>query len=561
MARRRRSASKSTRGVAIAILAVFLTLLAACAVVAVVFVQRQSAPTTVSGLALRVAYSPEKGEVFDELVRQFNDQKRKLPNGDRVTVLATQAEPDEIIEMALADRYQAVCPDTSIWLGEIDRRWRDASGSDLGLIGETTRFMVSPVVIAMWPEVARSLGYPERELGWQDLLRAAIEDTGFRWSHPSTNTASGLLATLAQFYVGAGVQRGLTEEQAKAEQTLEYVARIEKTVKHYGEGEEAVMARIGELGRSYLDAFVVQEQMVVRHNTQAKGESDRLVAIYPAEGTLWQDHPLALLEHPGRSDAERLAYRMFREYLLAPDAQLTVLRYGYRPTDLGISLDHPSSPIKAVNGADPTKPYTTLQIPSPSVIAVVRDVWWYTKRHTNVYLVVDVSGSMSGRKLADAQEALRTFLAQVEGDLERVGLITFASSAQEIVPLTQLGEGRADLERAIDRLTAQGNTALIDGVHLALVKLQDLRDVERINAIVVMTDGRENRSRATVQEVAEKLRLAAKSDLPVVVFCIAYGRDADLDVLRAFSDAAGGFTREGDEETIRTLYKTLSSYF
>ena len=49
--------------------------------------------------------------------------------------------------------------------------------------------------------------------------------------------------------------------------------------------------------------------------------------------------------------------------------------------------------------------------------------------------------------------------------------------------------------------------------------------------------------------------------MPVVIFCIAYGKDADYNVLQAIADASGGQVREGNEETIRDLYKILSSYF
>lgn len=552
--------SKRARTIVLVSLTILLLLLLGCLLL-VLLLSREGSTQQTRGVTLQIAYSPEKAALMEQLVADFNDRRPRLPDGEPVRIELTALEPATMVEEAGSPRFHAVCPDSSIWLGEIDRQWRKTQGEALGLVGETTRFAVSPVVIAMWADVAQSLGYPDKELGWRDLLRVAAQDKNFKWSHPSTNTASGLLATLAQFYVGAERTRDLTKEIATSEAILNYVGQLEKTVKHYGEGEAAVIARVAELGRDYLDAFVVQEQMVVQFNRQHKGRADKLLAIYPVEGTLWEDHPLALLEHPWRSDRERLAYRLFREYLLSPETQMTVLRYGYRPTDLGISLDHPESPITPENGADPTKPYTTLQIPSPTVISVVRDVWWFTKRHTNVYLVVDVSGSMQGRKLADVQEALHLFVAQIEGDLERVGLVTFASSARERVPLMPLSEGRAELTRAIDNLSAQGNTALLDAVNLALTKLVDLNDQERINAIVVMTDGRENRSRASLFEVANRLRLMAQSDLPVVVFCIAYGRDADMDVLRALSDASGGFTSIGDEETIRSLYKTLSTYF
>ena len=47
----------------------------------------------------------------------------------------------------------------------------------------------------------------------------------------------------------------------------------------------------------------------------------------------------------------------------------------------------------------------------------------------------------------------------------------------------------------------------------------------------------------------------------IAVFCIAYGDDADIYLLESLSDASGGFTKRGDPETIRSLYKTLSTYF
>ena len=91
-------------------------------------------------------------------------------------------------------------------------------------------------------------------------------------------------------------------------------------------------------------------------------------------------------------------------------------------------------------------------------------------------------------------------------------------------------------------------------------RLQQNGDPERINAIVAMTDGRENASMVSLRQLVDEIR-AGNQNLPVVIFCIAYGRDADYNVLQAIADASGGQVREGNEETIRELYKILSSYF
>ena len=428
-------------------------------------------------VTLTIAYSPEKEEVFQRLAQSFNETRPRLDNGKRVQVVIASVSPDAMVDHALSNTYDAISPDSSIWLGEIERRADDTGAVGQSIVGDTVRYMVSPVVIAMWRDVAESLGYPEKDLGWQDVLQAAADNPAFRWSHPSTSTASGLLTTLALFYAGSGTTRGMTEEDATSQATIDYVTRLERTVKHYGEGELAVIQQIEAQGRAYLDAFVVQEQLLVQYNRE---HGQQLVAIYPIEGTLWEDHPLALLEHPERTDEERQAFGLLKAFLLASDTQQLILSYGYRPTDLSIRLDGPDSPITSENGADPAQPYTTLQVPSPSVIDVVRNAWQYTKRRTNIFLVVDVSGSMAGDKLADAQAALRIFVEQIQNPEERVGLIAFSSDVEEPVPLTQLGAGRESLNLVIDTLVATGGTALLDGVDLAATKLQDLGDAERI---------------------------------------------------------------------------------
>ncbi|MFH1085617.1 MAG: VWA domain-containing protein, partial [Chloroflexota bacterium] len=442
-----RQPQRSSRAVAVAIVIGILTLTAVCALVLLAVDRANQPQTTKPGrdVSLRVAYSPEKAEVFVKLVDGFNATRSKVGR-TRVTVEGVSLAPKDMIGLAAEGSFQAVSPDSSIWLADMDRAWRAKTGGQADLVGETVRYMMSPVVIAMWTDVARGLGYPERDLGWADVLRAAQAEPPLRWSHPSTHTASGFLAALAQFYTAAGITRGLTEEAVRSPQVLEYVMRLERTVRHYGEGELQTMERVADNGRDYLDAFVVQEQLVVRYN-QKHGAA--LVAIYPFEGALWEDHPLALLEHPGRTAEERQAFSLFRDYLLRSESQRLILQQGYRPRDLTISLSDPESPIRSDLGVDPSQPYTTMQIPGPSVIEVVKNVWLYAKRRANIYLVADVSSSMAGEKIADAQTALRAFLDQIESDQERVGLIAFASDVREVEPLGQLDRSRPALEAAV----------------------------------------------------------------------------------------------------------------
>ncbi len=554
------------------VVAAFLLILAA--------VQRSKTPvaelSTVDqrNATLTLAYSPEKAALIKELVAKFNAEKQRTSDRQLMQIALLELSSDEMVNQALAGgpAFQALTPDSSLWLDQLNRRWAQTQALAPGAIaprltGEPVRYAISPIVIAAWENIARSLGWPDRPVGWTTLQTRAQEDSSFRWSHPSTAYASGLLATLAEFYSGAGVQRGLTAEMAQDAKTVEFVAAIEKTVKFYGEAELAVIQRVIQDGPKTLDAFVISEQLLVAFNTGVYGNpqgangAPRLVALYPAEGTLWADHPLALLETTNVTTNQRDTFQAFREFLTKAESQTLILRSGYRPADLNISLSGPASPLTAANGVDPAQPQTTLQLPTADVVQVVQNAWALTKRKTNVILVVDTSGSMEGEKLDNAKLALRTFLAQIPTDQERVGLVEFNSGVANIIELDTLGQNRTLLTETVDALGAGGNTALLDAVRTAYVRLQRQADPERINAIVAMTDGKENASAVNLRQLAAEIQAGNRDDVPVVIFCIAYGNDADYGVLQTLADASGGQVRKGNTETIRELYKILSSYF
>ena len=506
---------------------------------------------------LAIAYSPEKAELWKSLVDSFNAQGNKTPGGTPMVVKTVELEPDAMVAAAVAGDFQAMSPDSSIWLGQVDRAWADAHNGEGTLVGATARYAVSPIVIAMWQDVAKTMGYPDKPLGWSDLLAKAQSDKNFKWSHPSTTSASGLLATLAEFYAGAGKTRGLTVDDVQAQRTLDTVNAIEKTVRYYGEGEWPIAQRVVQQGRGYLDAFVCSEQIVI----WARGKGADLVAIYPAEGATWQDHPLALLEQPGLTDAQRTTFARFADFVRSTEAQKKVLSLGYRPADLNIALNSPGSPIRTDNGVDPAQPKTSLQVPAPAVLDAVQKNWFQTKRRTNVMLVVDTSGSMEGDKMTNVKQALKIFIEQIQNDQERVGMVLFSNTPYTTLPPKELRTNRSVLNSTLDSIRVSGNTALLDSVRAAYNQLQILNDKDRINAIVVMTDGLENNSSITLSKLSEYMRNTNQSGVPVVVFAIGYGKDADYKTLKTLADATGGQAREGTVETIRQLYKLLSTYF
>jgi len=431
--------------------------------------------------------------------------------------------------------------------------------------------MVSPIVIGMWEPMAQAMGYPQAPLGWRHIISATLDPKGwgafgkaewgpFRFAHASPDTDSGRLATLAEFFAGAGKVRSLTEADLQNPAVRDYVRSIQRGIVQYGESDAALVELMRQRGPSALSAAVMEEQALIAFNRAQPPQ--RLVAIYPIEGTFWADHPYAILRAPWVTAEHQAAAKAFLDYLLDVAQQRLILAEGFRPANLSLSLD--GSPINPAFGADPSQPKTLLAVPDPQILAAVRNAWTLTKKPANIILVADVSGSMVGEKLERAKQGLSQFVASISPS-DRVGLMKFSSTVYNVVPLQRLDAAqRAALTDEINRLAAGGNTALYQATREAVAQLVRLNDKESINAVVLMTDGKETAggSRSSLISYLKQIQKdGERTGVTVKVFCIAYGSDADMGVLTEIADATIGKALPGTPDTIKRLYRLISQYF
>ena len=90
-------------------------------------------------------------------------------------------------------------------------------------------------------------------------------------------------------------------------------------------------------------------------------------------------------------------------------------------------------------------------------------------------------------------------------------------------------------------------------------------DAERINAVVVLTDGRNEDPRNTdLGALLDLLRATneGQSSRPVRVFTIAYGADADKDVLRQIAETTNAAAYDAsDPKSINKVLTAVVSNF
>lgn len=79
---------------------------------------------------------------------------------------------------------------------------------------------------------------------------------------------------------------------------------------------------------------------------------------------------------------------------------------------------------------------------------------------------------------------------------------------------------------------------------------------------MVLSDGADTESALPIQTVVGELRERANGEgRQIRIFTIAYGSDAQHDVLEEIANASGGKAYVGTPETIEAVYLQISSYF
>ncbi|HKB38083.1 MAG TPA: vWA domain-containing protein [Gemmataceae bacterium] len=265
-----------------------------------------------------------------------------------------------------------------------------------------------------------------------------------------------------------------------------------------------------------------------------------------------------LLRYTQVSDEHKEAAKVYIDYLRAKRQQVKAMKYGFRLADEKIPLDAPLDPAHGVNPEEPKK---LMRVPTADVLEGVLGLWRKHKKPSRVVLVMDTSGSMQAmRKMESAQDAARE-LVEALSDRDQLSLLAFSDRLawvhKEAVRMDAAGKKKAT--DSINDLVPRGETALYDAVASVHRYLLDNLSPGTISAVVVLTDGEDNKSRATLDEIEQiKTDFEKKT---IRVFTIAYGRDTNETILKRIADATQAKEYKGDPKTILEVLKDIATFF
>lgn len=518
-------------------------------------------------LKVSFAYSPEKEKLLVPLIKRFNERGVEAA-GKKVFVEGDVVASGEAESKIARGRLETVAwsPASSLW-GRLLNFDADRPYAPR----ESPSLVRTPLVIAMWEPFARALGWPRKKIGFNRILELTRDPQGFgSVGHPEfgrfklvhTNpdfSTAGLEAVVAEYYAATGKKEGLTEKDISGSKARKIVRDIEQSIVHYGDTTLFIADQMRKEGPGYASAVAMEEVTLLDFNRN-RGRQPRLVALYPPEGTFYSDDPYIVLDAPWVSGAERAGAQAFQKFLADEIDPAQAAQSGFRPGDLKAK---PEPPIEKKNGVDPAQPQRVLGLPEPRVLSKVKAAWRADRKPANVLLVVDTSGSMNDEnRLNRAKEGLKLFLREVS-PRDRLGLMTFSDTIQLLEPLGEVRSNRARLASRVNGLVADGGTAFFDATADGFQRVRKLADRNRINAVVLLTDGEDTDSNRNADDVTSLVRSQGDSSSRVRIFTIAYsaGAQGAEQALAQIAKASGGQEYQGDTEDIESVYRSISSFF
>ena len=553
----------------------------------------QSLACREGNLPLQVVVSPDQAGVVSQAAAEY--ERRRPAVGDRC--VDVQVRGTDSVEAAGAlstgwdestqgPRPDVWVPASSTWALQVALR-QQAARQEVVIPFDYPKVATTPMVMAMPKPMAEAMGWPRAPMSFRKLLGAVTNPEGWKaLGHPEWGafklgktdpnlSTPGLEALIAAVFAATGQTSELSVETlVKQEDTVRrLILGLERAPGQDADTPATFLANLQQADQAgqalqFVSAVPLDEKSVWDYNRgnasglEESGERNKpdvpLVAVYPEEGTLEADHPWLVLRAAWVDDAKRQAAAGFLDYLRSEPIQSRFQAAGFRTSE-----GRPGPQLTEANGLLPDQPARILAPPAPKVVAATLQSWNAARKRSNVLAVYDVSGSMKeevpgagGRTKIDivkqaAGQALALFAPETN-----LGTWLFSTNLAgnkdwvESVPIgptnAKLPNGKSRREvlaEALARLQAtDGDTGLYDTTLAAFHALQRSYAPQRINIVVLLTDGINDDPGGGISRAELLRRLKAEQDKarPVRIITIAYGANADAASLKLISDATGG---------------------
>jgi Ca-activated chloride channel homolog len=535
-------------------------------------------PSTMPPGAFEIEFwtNDTKAEWVGVVTERFNAAQHQTSDGKPIFVHVYQSDSGEFLPWLVEDRMHPVAwsPGTISWVNEANVRWQELHGQAL-VTASCEDIVYTAIGIGMWRPMAEAMGWPDTPISWDDIIDLAADPEGWaRYGHPEWGqfkfghthpggSNTGLLAITSLVYNTLDITGGLTPELVHSDEVVAAFEELEANTVHYGLSTRSLFTAMARSGPSYLHAGTNSEIGVMATNYYQHDDLRfPLVFIAPAEGTFWSENPFCLLDAKWVTEEQRAAAIVYRDYLLGKEAQEIAVDEWLRPVRADVPL---RAPMDLAGGIDPR--ITPQTVPglagiSGETVQAIEDLFEETKKPAQIYVLLDVSGNMAGGKIGAARGGIVQFIGGLHRD-DGIAVYTFNEHVNIVQPLKQAGRVGESLGPEVRSIDSSGYTALFDAVCTVFEKATAQRGRDqatgenRLYGIVLLSDGQDTASTRNESAMFDCLPSAEDAG-GIKIFTIAYGKDADEELLEQIAGATNGKAYTSDPEHIEEVYAEIA---
>lgn len=160
----------------------------------------------------------------------------------------------------------------------------------------------------------------------------------------------------------------------------------------------------------------------------------------------------------------------------------------------------------------------------------------------NIAIVIDKSGSMSGSKLEQAKEAAIMAVERL-GTNDYVSIVAYSDEVEVLIPSSQV-TNHTEFRHRIRDLQSNGRTALYAGTKRGIHELESFLDANRVNRVILLSDGMANIGPSSPTELEALGRMAGQKGISITTIGIGLGFNEDLMTKLAYaSDGNHAFVK------------------
>ena len=165
----------------------------------------------------------------------------------------------------------------------------------------------------------------------------------------------------------------------------------------------------------------------------------------------------------------------------------------------------------------------------------------------NLAIVIDRSGSMGGDRIEKAREAA-IFAVNLLNEEDTLSIVAYDNEAEVIVPASKVKDKQKIIQLINKNVIAGGGTALFAGLSKGIKQVENQLTKDKVNRIILLSDGQANVGPSSVNELSELAIIAAKKNIAITTMGIGSGyNELLMSSIASYSDGNHVFVNNSSE--------------